>query len=92
MPTDRPVISPPRAQLKAMGISNVLGFDFMDPPPRAALARSLELLLALGALDMQGELTPSAGRRGNLGHACLAGWAGLAGFTRVLCLRCCPAT
>jgi len=45
-------------QLKAMGINDVLGFDFMDPPPRAAVIRSLELLLALGALDAQGSLTP----------------------------------
>lgn len=26
-------------QLKAMGISDVLGFDFLDPPPRAAIIR-----------------------------------------------------
>lgn len=38
-------------QLKALGINDVLGFDFMDAPPRAAILRSLELLLALGALD-----------------------------------------
>ena len=54
---------PPRPQLKAMGISDVLGFEFMDAPPRAAMLRSLELLLALGALDMQGNLTPDTGAR-----------------------------
>ena len=31
-------------QLKAMGIEDVLGFDFMDPPPTAALLRAHELL------------------------------------------------
>ncbi|PRW45383.1 ATP-dependent RNA helicase dhx8 isoform A [Chlorella sorokiniana] len=50
-------------QLKALGIQDVLGFDFMDPPPRAALLRSLELLLALGALDTRGELTKPTGER-----------------------------
>ena len=45
-------------QLKALGVKDVLGFDFMDPPSKASLLRSLELLLALGALDNTGELTP----------------------------------
>ena len=31
-------------QLKAMGIHDVLGFDFLDPPPMAALLRAHELL------------------------------------------------
>lgn len=35
-------------QLKAMGIEDVISFDFLDPPPRAAIVRSLELLYALG--------------------------------------------
>ena len=49
-------------QLKALGVGDVLGFDFMDPPPRAALLRSLELLLALGALDpARGDLTTPTG-------------------------------
>jgi len=44
-------------QLKAMGIDDVLNFDFLDPPPRAAVIRSLELLHSLGALDGNGRLT-----------------------------------
>lgn len=48
-------------QLKALGVADVVGFDFMDPPPRAALLRSLELLLALGALDARGDLTQPVG-------------------------------
>ncbi|GAX81467.1 hypothetical protein CEUSTIGMA_g8896.t1 [Chlamydomonas eustigma] len=48
-------------QLKAMGIQDVLNFDFMDPPPRASVIRSLELLLGLGALDKEGKLTDEVG-------------------------------
>ena len=44
-------------QLKTMGIENPLEFDFMDPPPKAALLRALELLYALQALDASGTLT-----------------------------------
>lgn len=49
-------------QLKAMGIHDILNFDFMDPPPRATLVKSLELLYALEAIDGQGALT-DLGRR-----------------------------
>ncbi|WIA22550.1 hypothetical protein OEZ85_000984 [Tetradesmus obliquus] len=48
-------------QLKALGVEDVAGFDFMQPPPRAAIVRSLELLFALGALDGKGQLTPDTG-------------------------------
>jgi ATP-dependent RNA helicase DHX8/PRP22 len=44
-------------QLKAMGINDLLGFDFMDPPPVATLVGALESLHALGALDEEGLLT-----------------------------------
>ncbi|KAJ2720098.1 DEAH-box ATP-dependent RNA helicase prp22 [Coemansia sp. Benny D115] len=44
-------------QLKAMGINDLIGFDFMDPPPVATLIASLELLHSLGALDNEGLLT-----------------------------------
>jgi HrpA-like RNA helicase len=37
--------------LKAMGINDLLGFDFMDPPPVQTLITALENLYALGALD-----------------------------------------
>lgn len=49
-------------QLKALGVDDVIGFDFLDPPPPAALLRSLELLYALGALDGEGALS-SLGRQ-----------------------------
>lgn len=44
-------------QLKAMGINDLMGFDFMDPPPQQALVMALENLYALGALDDEGLLT-----------------------------------
>lgn len=44
-------------QLKAMGINDLLGFDFMDPPPQATLVAAMESLYALEALDDDGLLT-----------------------------------
>ncbi|CAB9525435.1 splicing factor ATP-dependent RNA helicase [Seminavis robusta] len=44
-------------QLKAMGINDLLGFNFMDPPPVATLVGALENLHALGALDEEGLLS-----------------------------------
>ncbi|KAK9451803.1 P-loop containing nucleoside triphosphate hydrolase protein [Limtongia smithiae] len=43
--------------LMSLGINDLLNFDFMDAPPTEALARSLEHLYALGALNDRGELT-----------------------------------
>jgi len=43
--------------LKAMGINDMLGFDFMDAPPVQTLITALEMLYALGALDEEGLLT-----------------------------------
>uniref|UniRef100_A0A7S3QLZ2 RNA helicase n=2 Tax=Dunaliella TaxID=3044 RepID=A0A7S3QLZ2_DUNTE len=43
--------------LKAMGINDLLGFDFMDPPPAATLVTALEQLYNLNALDEEGMLT-----------------------------------
>jgi len=44
-------------QLKAMGINDLLGFDFMDPPPVQTLIGAMESLYAQGALDEEGLLT-----------------------------------
>mmetsp|Transcript_12057 Transcript_12057/g.28301 ORF Transcript_12057/g.28301 Transcript_12057/m.28301 type:complete len:1283 (-) Transcript_12057:45-3893(-) len=44
-------------QLKAMGINDLLGFDFMDAPPVATMVGAMEGLHALGALDDEGLLT-----------------------------------
>ncbi len=43
--------------LKAMGINDLLHFDFMDPPPTQTLLQALEMLYNLGALDEEGLLT-----------------------------------
>ena len=48
--------------LKAMGINDLLRFDFMDPPPVHTMLTALEELYALGALDEEGILT-RLGRR-----------------------------
>lgn len=37
-------------QLKALGVNDVLTFDFMDPPPRTALKTALASLYALRAM------------------------------------------
>merc|ERR1712159_458791 len=43
--------------LKAMGINDLINFDFMDPPPIQTLIGALETLYALSALDDEGLLT-----------------------------------
>ncbi|KAJ3037230.1 DEAH-box ATP-dependent RNA helicase prp22 [Rhizophlyctis rosea] len=43
--------------LKAMGINDLINFDFMDPPPIQTLISAMELLYQLGALDTEGLLT-----------------------------------
>jgi ATP-dependent RNA helicase DHX8/PRP22 len=43
--------------LKALGINDLLGFDFMDPPPVQTLIAAMEQLYGLGALDDEGLLT-----------------------------------
>eukprot|EP00931_Biecheleriopsis_adriatica_P088262 TRINITY_DN62628_c0_g1_i1.p1 TRINITY_DN62628_c0_g1~~TRINITY_DN62628_c0_g1_i1.p1 ORF type:complete len:795 (-),score=180.18 TRINITY_DN62628_c0_g1_i1:59-2443(-) len=44
-------------QMKAMGIEDVVRFDFMEPPDRVRLVKSLRLLFLIGALDADGGLT-----------------------------------
>ncbi|CAI8030445.1 ATP-dependent RNA helicase DHX8 [Geodia barretti] len=48
--------------LKAMGINDLLSFDFMDPPPMETLIMAMEQLHSLSALDDEGLLT-RLGRR-----------------------------
>ncbi|CAL5401636.1 unnamed protein product [Camellia sinensis] len=43
--------------MKAMGINDLLAFDFMDPPSPQALISAMEQLYSLGALDEEGLLT-----------------------------------
>ncbi|XP_064401685.1 ATP-dependent RNA helicase DHX8-like isoform X2 [Halichondria panicea] len=48
--------------LKAMGINDLLSFDFMDPPPMETMISAMEQLHSLSALDDEGLLT-RLGRR-----------------------------
>ncbi|KAK2195685.1 bifunctional Helicase [Babesia duncani] len=48
--------------LKALGIDDLVNFDFMDAPAPETLIKALELIYALGALNNKGELT-SLGRK-----------------------------
>lgn len=48
--------------LKAMGINDLLAFDFMDPPPMETMITAMEQLHSLGSLDDEGLLT-RLGRR-----------------------------
>ncbi|RKU47387.1 hypothetical protein DL546_007169 [Coniochaeta pulveracea] len=50
-------------QLKALGIDNVLRFDFLTPPPAELMTKALELLYSLGALDDYAKLTKPLGTR-----------------------------
>ncbi|KAK1688625.1 helicase [Colletotrichum godetiae] len=50
-------------QLKALGIDNVLRFNFLSPPPAELMAKALELLYSLGALDDYAKLTKPLGYR-----------------------------
>ncbi|XP_017025969.1 probable ATP-dependent RNA helicase DHX35 [Drosophila kikkawai] len=48
-------------QLKALGIANILRFDFPSPPPAQNLLSALETLFALDAINEQGNLTKPVG-------------------------------
>lgn len=50
-------------QLKALGIDNVVRFDFLTPPPAELMIKALELLYSLGALDDYAKLTKPLGTR-----------------------------
>jgi len=40
-------------QLKALGIDDIVHFDFISPPSSEATIRALEMLYALGAIDAE---------------------------------------
>jgi len=56
-------LAPSVLQLKALGIDNVLRFDFLTPPPAELMIKALELLYSLGALDDYAKLTKPLGLR-----------------------------
>jgi len=43
--------------LKALGIRDVLGFDFMDPPSEEQILQALTQLYTLGGIDCYGDIT-----------------------------------
>lgn len=50
-------------QLKALGIDNVVRFDYLTPPPAELMAKATELLFSLGVLDEYAKLTKPLGTR-----------------------------
>lgn len=48
-------------QLKALGIDNILGFDWPASPSPEAMIRALEVLYSLGILDDDAKLTSPTG-------------------------------
>lgn len=50
-------------QLKALGVDNVLRFDYLSPPPAELMIKAIELLYSLGALDEYAKLTRPLGMR-----------------------------
>ena len=56
-------LAPTVLQLKALGIDNVIRFDFLTPPPAELIIRAMELLYALDAVDDYAKLTRPLGVR-----------------------------
>lgn len=56
-------LAPVILQLKALGIDNIVRFDFITSPPAELVIRALELLYSLGALDDYAKLTKPLGIR-----------------------------
>lgn len=50
-------------QLKALGVDDIIGFDFMEKPSRMAIVKSLEELFVLGALTDDYKLSDPVGRQ-----------------------------
>ncbi|PGH15821.1 hypothetical protein AJ79_02202 [Helicocarpus griseus UAMH5409] len=56
-------LAPVILQLKALGIDNIVRFDFLTSPPSELVVRGLELLYSLGAVDDYAKLTRPLGIR-----------------------------
>ncbi|PON79698.1 RNA helicase, ATP-dependent DEAH box [Parasponia andersonii] len=50
-------------QLKALGVDDIIGFDFIEKPSRSAIIKSLEQLFLLGALTDECKLSDPVGRQ-----------------------------
>lgn len=56
-------LAPVVMQLKALGIDNIVRFDFLTPPPAELVVRAFELLYSLSAVDEYAKLTKPLGMR-----------------------------
>lgn len=56
-------LAPTLLQLKALGIDNIVRFDFLSAPPSELVSKALELLYSLGAIDEYAKLTRPLGYR-----------------------------
>lgn len=56
-------LAPVIMQLKALGIDNIVRFDFLTSPPADLVIRAFELLYSLGAVDDYAKLTNPLGMR-----------------------------
>ena len=56
-------LAPVMLQLKALGIDNIVRFQFLTPPPSKLVVRAFELLFSLGAVDDYAKLTKPLGTR-----------------------------
>lgn len=56
-------LAPVLLQLLNLGITNLIRFDYLSPPPSALVTRALDLLYSLGALDTNARLTKPLGAR-----------------------------
>lgn len=56
-------LAPIVMQLKALGIDNIVRFDFLTSPPAELVIRAFELLYSLGAVDDYAKLTKPLGMR-----------------------------
>lgn len=61
--------------LQAMGINDLLSFDFMDAPPMETLITAMEQLYTLGALDDEGLLTRLGRRVSKIKFPLSSAWA-----------------
>ncbi len=53
-------------QMKALGLGDVEGFPFLDPPPKRAVDEGYRTLEEIGALDAEGRLTEIGGKLARL--------------------------
>ncbi|KAE8335137.1 hypothetical protein BDV24DRAFT_144494 [Aspergillus arachidicola] len=56
-------LAPVIMQLKALGIDNIVRYDFLTPPPAEPVIRAFELLYSLGVVDDYAKLTQPLGMR-----------------------------